>query len=358
MKNTQKMSTTFEITSKLGEGSFGCVYKAVHKPTNQTVALKQLSVDVKHLEETIEEVAMLQQCNCASIVGYYGSYIIDKDLWIVMEYCEGGSVSAAMKTLERHLNEREIRAILIDVLKALDYLHKQKTIHRDIKAANILLKKDGRTKLADLGVCCQLNGTTAKTKTFVGSPYWMAPEVVAENGYDCSADIWSLGIVILEMAEGKPPYSEIHPLKVLFMIPTRPPPFFKNPDDWSEDFVDFVGLCLVKDPQKRATTQQLLNLMNEITDSSEVITKLIDEIFAKPTSSMAVKRRANIDFKQAFCAQRLSFLKELSFGELQELLDELECEMAKEIGELRERYEAKVTPVREAIAKKTTTKTS
>lgn len=344
------MSTTFEITNKLGEGSFGCVYKAVHKPTNQTVALKQLSVDVKHLEETIEEVAMLQQCNCASIVAYYGSYIIDNDLWIVMEYCEGGSVSAAMKTLERNLNEGEIRAVLVDVLKALDYLHKQKTIHRDIKAANILLKKEGRAKLADLGVCCQLTGTIAKTKSFVGSPYWMAPEIVAENGYDCSADIWSLGIAILEMAEGKPPYSDIHPLKVLFMIPTRPPPFFKKPDEWSEDFVDFVGLCLVKEPHKRATTQELLNHVNE-TDSSAVITKLVEEIF---TTALKPEKRAIVDFKQAFCRERLGFLKELSFGELQELLDELECEMEKEIGELKERYEAKVTPVREAIAKKTT----
>lgn len=345
------MSTTFEITCKLGEGSFGCVYKAVHKSTNRTVALKQLSVDVKHLEETIEEVAMLQQCNCASIVAYYGSYIIDNDLWIVMEYCEGGSISGAMKTLQRSLNECEIRAILKDILKALHYLHSQKTIHRDVKAANILLKNEGRAKLADLGVCCQLASAT-KTKSFVGSPYWMAPEVVAENGYDCSADIWSLGIAILEMAEGKPPYSKIHPLKVLFMIPTRPPPFFQEPNEWSEEFVDFVGLCLLKDPQKRATAEQLLNhatITSEI-DSSDIIKRLVNEVLADAPKP----EKFTIDFRQPFCRQRLEFLKDLKFEELQELLRELECEMEKEVNELKERYEAKVMPIREAIGKKTT----
>lgn len=348
------MASTFEIMCKLGEGSFGCVYKAVHKSTNQTVALKQLSVDVKHLEETIEEVAMLQQCNCATIVAYYGSYIIDNDLWIVMEYCEGGSVSGAMKALQRSLNEREIRAILKDILKAIVYLHSQKTIHRDIKAANILLKSEGRAKLADLGVCCQLASAT-KTQSFVGSPYWMAPEVVAESGYDCSADIWSLGIAILEMAEGKPPYSKIHPLKVLFMIPTRPPPFFQEPNEWSEEFVDFVGLCLVKNPKKRATAESLqahVTLTSEM-DSQAVIQRLVCEIGTKRINRPVSQEKCVIDFKQPFCRQRLGFLKDLQFEELQQLLRNLECEMEKEINELQERYQAKVTPVQEAIFKKT-----
>lgn len=350
------MSTTFEISCKLGEGSFGCVYKAVHKPTNRVVALKQLPIDVKQLEETIEEVAMLQQCNCASIVTYYGSYIIDSDLWIVMEYCEGGSVSGAMKTLQRSLNEREIGAVLKDILKALHYLHSQKTIHRDVKAANVLLKKEGRAKLADLGVCCQLSGI-AKTKTLVGSPYWMAPEVVASNGYDCAADIWSLGIIILEMAEGKPPYSKIHPLKVLFMIPTRPAPFFRQPNGWSEELVDFVGLCLVKDPQKRATAEQLLNHAVATNDiQTDVIQKLVAEVLGRRNNRAAAEdERFAIDFRSPFCKQHLGFLKDLKLGQLQELLNDLESEMEKEIKELKERYEAKVTPVRDAIAKKTET---
>lgn len=323
------MSTTFEILNKLGEGSFGCVYKAIHKLTNQTVALKQLSIDLKHLEETIEEVAILQQCNCSTIVAYYGSYIIENELWIVMEYCEGGSVSAALKILERNLNEREICAILKDVLNAMDYLHKEKIIHRDIKAANILLKRtdNGCAKLGDLGVCCQLRN--GKTKSLVGSPYWMAPEVIAGNDYDCSSDIWSLGITILEMAEGKPPYADINPWEVLFIIAVRPSPFFqKNVDKCSVNFVDLVRLCLIKDPKKRATSQELLNSLKQI-DSYGVIIELIDEICQK---------KAVINFER----------------HLQKLLHELEYKMEKEISELRERYVAKVTPIREAIVKKIT----
>ena len=149
--------------------------------------------------------------------------------------------------------------VLSDTLKGLEYLHLRKKIHRDIKAGNILLNMEGHAKLADFGVAGQLTDTMAKRNTVIGTPFWMAPEVIQEIGYDCVADIWSLGITALEMAEGKPPYNDIHPMRAIFMIPTKPPPTFKDCDKWSPKFIDFVSRCLVKTPEKRATSSQLLN---------------------------------------------------------------------------------------------------
>ena len=219
-----------------------------------------------------------------------------------MEYCGAGSVLDIMKlrgmamsqrgTAERGevktLNEDEIATILCDTLKGLEYLHVRKKIHRDIKAGNILLNSEGHAKLADFGVAGQLtvctlqhitrsldlrnimNGsawqitiyfiqdTMAKRNTVIGTPFWMAPEVIQEIGYDCVADIWSLGITALEMAEGKAPYGDIHPMRAIFMIPSKPPPSFNQPDKWSSEFIEFVSRCLVKNPEERATASELL----------------------------------------------------------------------------------------------------
>ena len=185
-----------------------------------------------------------------------------------MEYCGAGSVLDIMKlrglywTMPKGevktLTEDEIATVLSDTLKGLEYLHLRKKIHRDIKAGNILLNIEGHAKLADFGVAGQLTDTMAKRNTVIGTPFWMAPEVIQEIGYDCAADIWSLGITALEMAEGKAPYAEIHPMRAIFMIPTKPPPSFSQPDQWSPGFIDFVSRCLVKTPDKRATASELL----------------------------------------------------------------------------------------------------
>merc|ERR1712223_1895690 len=156
------------------------------------------------------------------------------------------------------LSEDEIATVLSDTLKGLEYLHLRKKIHRDIKAGNILLNTEGHAKPADFGVAGQLTDTMAKRNTVIGTPFWMAPEVIQEIGYDCVADIWSLGITALEMAEGKAPYAEIHPMRAIFMIPTKPPPSFSQPDKWSPGFIDFVSRCLVKNPDSRGTASELL----------------------------------------------------------------------------------------------------
>lgn len=255
---TRQPEEVFDIICKLGEGSYGSVYKALHKESGQVLAIKQVPVDTD-LQEIIKEISIMQQCDSPYVVKYYGSYFKNTDLWIVMEYCGAGSVSDIMRLRKKTLNEDEIATILSDTLKGLEYLHLRRKIHRDIKAGNILLNSEGHAKLADFGVAGQLTDTMAKRNTVIGTPFWMAPEVIQEIGYDCVADIWSLGITALEMAEGKPPYGDIHPMRAIFMIPTKPPPSFRQPDKWSAEFIDFVSVCLVKNPEERATATELLN---------------------------------------------------------------------------------------------------
>ncbi|XP_046913608.2 LOW QUALITY PROTEIN: serine/threonine-protein kinase 3 [Dermatophagoides farinae] len=254
---TRQPEEVFDILCKLGEGSYGSVYKALHKESGQILAIKQVPVE-SDLGEIIKEISIMQQCESLYVVRYFGSYFKGSDLWIVMEYCGGGSVSDIMRFRKKTLTEAEISIILQDTLMGLEYLHTHRKIHRDIKAGNILLNNEGHAKLADFGVAGQLTDTMAKRNTVIGTPFWMAPEVIQEIGYDCLADIWSLGITALEMAEGKPPYGDIHPMRAIFMIPTKPPPSFRDPDRWSSEFIDFVQKCLVKNPEKRATANELL----------------------------------------------------------------------------------------------------
>ncbi|VDM76729.1 unnamed protein product [Strongylus vulgaris] len=242
----------FDIIGKLGEGSYGSVHKAVHRESGHTLAIKKVPVDTD-LQEIIKEISIMQQCDSKYVVKYYGSYFKNSDLWIVMEYCGAGSVSDIMRLRRKTLTEQEMSAVLRDTIQGLRYLHNLKKIHRDIKAGNILLNTEGQAKLADFGVAGQLTDTMAKRNTVIGTPFWMAPEVIEEIGYDTKADIWSLGITAIEMAEGRPPYADIHPMrfllsfrvcytgidkfKAIFMIPTKPPPTFKKPDELQHSFI-------------------------------------------------------------------------------------------------------------------------
>lgn len=175
-----------------------------------------------------------------------------------MELCEPGSISDCMRMLKSTLTESQIRAVCASVLLGLSYLHGRKYLHRDIKSANILLTREGQAKIADFGVSAQLSTIHSKRVTAIGAPFWMAPEVIKEEEYDGKADVWSLGISVIEMAEGKPPYHEVHPMRAIFMIPQKESPTFKDPSAWSADLVSFLSKCLVKDPNKRLSTEELL----------------------------------------------------------------------------------------------------
>lgn len=177
---------------------------------------------------------------------------------IVMEYCGAGSVSDLLKLNEANLDELQMATVCRDVLQGLVYLHNTRRIHRDIKAGNILLNHKGEAKLADFGVSGTLSSDTTKRHTVIGTPFWMAPEVIQEVGHNYKADIWSLGITMIEMAEGHPPYYNIHPLRAIFFIPTRPPPTFSDPTKWSPECNDFLACCLVKNPADRPMAEKLL----------------------------------------------------------------------------------------------------
>ena len=276
----------FDILYQIGKGSYGSVYKSIHKESRQVVAIKKVPFD---LQDMIKEISIMQQCDSPHVVKYYGTYFRGSELWIVMEFCGAGSVLDIMKLRGKMANqsnktvktfdETQIATVLRGTLKGLEYLHLRKKIHRDIKAGNILLTSEGHSKLADFGVAAQLDNTVAKRVTLIGTPLWMAPEVMQEIGYDCVADIWSLGITALQMAEGKVPYMEMHPVRAMFMIIGKPPPSFSEPDKWSQEFIEFVSRCLVKNPQKRATASDLLkdDFIENMSKSSEALIPMISE---------------------------------------------------------------------------------
>ncbi|KAM6443362.1 STE20-like serine/threonine-protein kinase isoform 3-T3 [Liasis olivaceus] len=282
----------WEIIGELGDGAFGKVFKAQNKETKVLAAAKVIDTkSEEELEDYMVEIDILASCDHPNIVKLLDAFYYENNLWILIEFCAGGAVDAVMLELERPLTEPQIRVVCRQTLEALHYLHENKIIHRDLKAGNILFTLEGDIKLADFGVSAKNTRTIQRRDSFIGTPYWMAPEVVMcetskDRPYDYKADVWSLGVTLIEMAEIEPPHHELNPMRVLLKIAKSEPPSLAQPSKWSADFKDFLKKCLEKNVDARWNTPELLQHPFVTVTSNKPIRELIAEAKAEVTEEV------------------------------------------------------------------------
>ncbi|XP_068424858.1 STE20-like serine/threonine-protein kinase isoform X2 [Clinocottus analis] len=283
----------WDIIGELGDGAFGKVYKAQNKQNKTLAAAKVIDTKTEdELEDYMVEIEILASCDHHHIVKLLDAFYFEGKLWILIEFCAGGAVDAIMLELERPLTEPQIRVVCRQTLEALSYLHENKVIHRDLKAGNILLSLNGEVKLADFGVSAKNTKTFQRRDSFIGTPYWMAPEVVMcetskDRPYDYKADIWSLGVTLIELAQIEPPNHEMNPMRVLLKIAKSEPPTLMHPSRWSPQFNDFLRRALDKNVDNRWSTLQLLQhpFVTSVTDSKP-LRELIAEAKAEVTEEI------------------------------------------------------------------------
>ncbi|XP_077997309.1 myosin-IIIb-like [Glandiceps talaboti] len=287
-------SEKWERLDSIGEGTYGEVFKAEDKETGEIVAAKIMDAGSDTEEEIEAEYGIFKDhCGHPNLPKFYGAYYKrtpanqTDQLWLCMELCQGGAVTDLIKGMLRRkekLDEDIIAYILKETIKAISHLHGCHVMHRDIKGHNVLMTSDAEIKLVDFGVSAQLRSTMMRRNTSVGTPFWMAPEVIAceqqiEYSYDIRCDIWSLGITAIELADGDPPLADQHPMRALLKIPRNKPPTMKHPEDWSADYVDFISMCLVKDFENRPTIERVLKhpfIASVPEDVTEIRGKLMD----------------------------------------------------------------------------------
>ncbi|KFW06660.1 STE20-like serine/threonine-protein kinase, partial [Eurypyga helias] len=266
--------------------------QAQNKETKVLAAAKVIDTkSEEELEDYMVEIDILASCDHPNIVKLLDAFYYENNLWILIEFCAGGAVDAVMLELERPLTEPQIKVVCRQTLEALNYLHENKIIHRDLKAGNILFTLDGDIKLADFGVSAKNTRTIQRRDSFIGTPYWMAPEVVMcetskDRPYDYKADIWSLGITLIEMAQIEPPHHELNPMRVLLKIAKSDPPTLAQPSKWSSDFKDFLKKCLEKNVDARWSATQLLQHPFVTVTSNKPIRELIAEAKAEVTEEV------------------------------------------------------------------------
>ncbi|KAL4714280.1 hypothetical protein ACJJTC_009632 [Scirpophaga incertulas] len=280
---------TWDMVGELGDGAFGKVYKAQHKTTGQLAAAKVCVLDNEDdLADFTVEIDILSECRHPNVVGLHEAYFLENKLWMLLEYCDGGALDSVMSELEKGLSEPQIAYVCREMCRGLQFLHSRRVIHRDLKAGNVLATMTGGVKLADFGVSAKNKSTLQKHDTFIGTPYWMAPEVVMcetfrDNPYDFKVDIWSLGITLIEFAQMEPPNHEMTPMRVLLKIQKSEPPSLDSPARWSKAFNDFIARALVKDPEKRPTAGELLK--HEFVSG---------DVRAKPLRDLLLEYRADV----------------------------------------------------------------
>ncbi|XP_032469788.1 serine/threonine-protein kinase PAK 4 isoform X2 [Lagenorhynchus albirostris] len=242
---------------KIGEGSTGIVCIATVRSSGRLVAVKKMDLRKQQRRELLfNEVVIMRDYQHENVVEMYNSYLVGDELWVVMEFLEGGALTDIVT--HTRMNEEQIAAVCLAVLQALSVLHAQGVIHRDIKSDSILLTHDGRVKLSDFGFCAQVSKEVPRRKSLVGTPYWMAPELISRLPYGPEVDIWSLGVMVIEMVDGEPPYFNEPPLKAMKMIRDNLPPRLKNLHKVSPSLKGFLDRLLVRDPAQRATAAELL----------------------------------------------------------------------------------------------------
>jgi len=250
----------FRDAKKVGEGAAGEVFLATDSRNGEKIAIKKMPLNSQNMKLLVTEIGIMKTSNHPNIVKYFDSYLMNEQIWVVMEYMGSGCLTEVLEQYENGLKmtETQIANVCLATLRGLSYIHSLHRIHRDIKSDNILLGTDGAVKLADFGYAAQLTQQKQKRNTIVGTPYWMAPELIRGQNYDQKVDLWSLGIMVMEMAEGEPPYMEFPPLRALFLITTKGIPDLKEPSKWSPEMKDFVGRCLEKEPEARPDSSELL----------------------------------------------------------------------------------------------------
>eukprot|EP01117_Protostelium_nocturnum_P015493 TRINITY_DN601_c0_g1_i2.p1 TRINITY_DN601_c0_g1~~TRINITY_DN601_c0_g1_i2.p1 ORF type:complete len:484 (-),score=181.40 TRINITY_DN601_c0_g1_i2:92-1543(-) len=252
-------TSLYRNMEKIGEGAAGEVFVALDS-RGRKVAIKKMAINQENMKLLVTEIGILKSCKAPNIVEYIDSYIVDRNqLWVVMEFMGGGCLTDTLELFPQiQLTEPQMAYCIRETLRGLSYIHKQHRIHRDIKSDNMLVSDNGLIKVADFGYAAQLTQNKAKRNTVVGTPFWMAPELIRGHDYGTKVDIWSTGIMLQEMMEGEPPYLDLPPLKALFQITTKGIPPLKTPDAWSPELTDFYNKCLAKDPEQRADADSLL----------------------------------------------------------------------------------------------------
>jgi len=248
----------YAVGKTIGAGASGTVYLAMDLRLNEQVAIKKMVVEKQAKKDILVNELMIQSmCNHPNIVNYRNGYLVKGVLWVVMDYVHGGSLAEVIAVFQS-LPEEVIAYVMKCVTLGLEHLHSKEIVHRDIKSDNVLVSGTGQVKIADFGFGAQLHNDLEKRKSVVGTVYWMAPEVVMAQEYNMKVDIWSLGIMTLEMFEGKPPYVDLNPLRAYFMISTKGRPEFERPNDMSAELKDAIVQCTHMKPEERPTASQLL----------------------------------------------------------------------------------------------------
>ncbi|KAJ2745879.1 Protein kinase [Coemansia sp. BCRC 34301] len=267
----------YSKVKKIGQGASGNVYMAKSIRTGELVAIKQMDLAKQPRKELlVNEILVMKESSHPNIVNYIESFLLNSsDLWVVMEYMEGGALTDVIDN--NKMSEIQIATVCREVCRGLSHLHMQDIIHRDIKSDNVLLGEDGQVKITDFGFCAKLSEQRSKRATMVGTPYWMAPEVVKQKPYDSKVDVWSLGIMVIEMIESEPPYLDEEPLKALYLIATNGTPALKHPETLSRELKGFLAECLCVDVQSRATMEELLSqeFLVKKAQSLNVLTSLL-----------------------------------------------------------------------------------